>query len=42
MEKILHFCKKRDIFVMVDETYAEFAPEVEAITAILFTKDFLC
>lgn len=40
MEQLLLFCKEKDIFVMIDETYVEFAPEVEAVTAIPFAKDF--
>lgn len=34
MQDILEFCKKRDIFVMIDETYAEFAPHIEEISAM--------
>ena len=34
LEQILSHCRARDIYVMVDETYAEFAPDLEAITAI--------
>ncbi|NLK73860.1 MAG: aminotransferase class I/II-fold pyridoxal phosphate-dependent enzyme [Clostridiales bacterium] len=34
MTAILDICKEKDIFVMVDETYVEFAPDVENITAI--------
>lgn len=40
MEKILAFCAKKDIFVMVDETYAEFAPDISEITAIPFTRTY--
>lgn len=40
MEKILVFCAGRNIFVMVDETYAEFAPDVDIVTAIPFTREF--
>ena len=40
MREILAFCKARDIFVMIDETYVEFAPEIGAITAIPLTKEF--
>ena len=38
MKKILSFCREKDIFVMVDETYAEFAPDISAVTAIPFTR----
>lgn len=38
MRKILDVCKQKDIFVMVDETYVEFAEDVENITSIPLTK----
>ncbi len=34
MRRILDVCKQHDIFVMVDETYVEFAPEPEKISAV--------
>lgn len=34
MERIIGACKKKGIFVMIDETYAEFAPDPSDITAI--------
>lgn len=40
MEKILSFCREKDIFVMVDETYAEFAPDIRAVTAIPYTETY--
>ena len=40
MKKILSFCREKDIFVMVDETYAEFAPDISAVTAIPFTRTY--
>ena len=40
MEKILSFCREKDIFVMVDETYAEFAPDICDVTAIPYTKTY--
>lgn len=40
MKKILTFCKEHGIFVMIDETYVEFAPEVDEITAIPLVNDF--
>lgn len=38
--KILTHCKLHDIFVMIDETYVEFAPCIEEITAIPLTKRY--
>ena len=40
MERIIRECKKRNIFVMIDETYVEFAPCIEEITAIPLTKRY--
>lgn len=40
MEIILDACKEQGIFVMVDETYVEFAPEPEMITAVSLTHDY--
>ena len=40
MRRILDICKQYDIFVMVDETYAEFAPNLEEITAVPLLKEF--
>lgn len=37
MRKILDECKRYDIFVMVDETYVEFAPDVAAVDSIPLT-----
>ena len=37
MRKILDVCKQKDIFVMVDETYVEFADDMDAITSIPLT-----
>lgn len=37
MRSILDVCKQHDIFVMVDETYVEFAQNMEEITAIPLT-----
>lgn len=37
MRRILDHCKQHDIFVMVDETYVEFAPDMESITSIPLT-----
>jgi len=38
MRKILDCCKQYDIFVMVDETYVEFAENYQEITAIPLTE----
>ena len=38
MRRILDLCKERDIFVMVDATYVEFADYMETITGIPLTK----
>ena len=40
MEHLLTFCAKKGVFVMIDETYVEFAPDIEAVTSVSFTKDF--
>lgn len=40
MEKLLSFCADHDVFVMIDETYVEFAPDIEAVTAVPFTQRF--
>ena len=34
MRALLSFCANRDIFVMIDETYVEFAPDIEAVSAV--------
>lgn len=34
LEEIIFECEKRDIFVMIDETYVEFAPSMASITAV--------
>lgn len=38
MRKILDCCKQYDIFVMVDETYVEFADNYQEITAVPLTE----
>ncbi|KSV58376.1 threonine-phosphate decarboxylase CobD [Acetivibrio ethanolgignens] len=38
MRQILDICKERDIFVMVDETYVEFAEQMEEITSVPLTE----
>lgn len=40
MRQILDVCKEHDIYVMVDETYVEFAPDVAAATSIPLTDDY--
>lgn len=40
LKDILYECKKRGIFVMIDETYVEFAPSVEEITAMPLVSSF--
>lgn len=40
LRTILRFCEKRDIFVMIDETYVEFAPDISQITAVPLTMEF--
>lgn len=37
---ILNCCRQHQIYVMIDETYVEFADEQEDITAIPFTEDY--
>lgn len=38
MRQILDICKQQDIFVIIDETYVEFAPHMEEITAVPLTN----
>lgn len=38
MRKILDICKKKGIFVMVDETYVEFTEDIDKITCIPLTR----
>lgn len=40
LEMIVDACKKRGIFVMVDETYVEFAPVIPDITAVPLTDHY--
>lgn len=40
MELILAECKSRGVFVMIDETYVEFAPEIDKITAIPLVESY--
>lgn len=40
IREILLHCKEHHIFVMIDETYVEFAPNMDEITAVSLTKEF--
>lgn len=40
IRKILAYCQKRNIFVLIDETYAEFAPNIHSVSAIPLVDDF--
>lgn len=40
MGKILDICKKKEIFVMVDETYVEFTEDIHNITSVPLTKHY--
>lgn len=40
LRTLLTFCKEKDIFVMIDETYVEFAPDIHEVTAVELTKEF--
>lgn len=40
MGTIVNACQKHGIFVMVDETYVEFAPDMKAITSVPLTKEY--
>ncbi|MBS7007189.1 pyridoxal phosphate-dependent aminotransferase [Anaerostipes sp.] len=38
--EILSHCKKHNIFVLVDETYVEFAPDMDGITAVPLAENY--
>ena len=40
MERLLVFCSENNIFVMIDETYVEFSPDISAVTAVPFTRKY--
>lgn len=40
MKEILDVCKNRGTFVMIDETYVEFAPDIAAISSVPLTNLF--
>ena len=37
---LLDFCREHGIFVMIDETYVEFVPDISAVTAVPLTRDY--
>ncbi len=40
MRKIVDYCHAKDIFVMIDETYVEFVPDMATITAVPLTEHY--
>ena len=40
IRNILEYCHQKNIFVMIDETYVEFAPDIDAITAVPLTLQY--
>ena len=40
LRRIISFCNEQNIFVMIDETYVEFAPDINEITAVSLTREF--
>lgn len=40
MAQILAHCKKQNTFVMIDETYVEFAPDISVITSVPLVNEF--
>lgn len=40
MERIISYCKERNVFVMIDETYVEFAPDMNAITSVPLAAEY--
>ena len=40
LRKLIAFCAGKNIFVMIDETYVEFAPDINAVTAVPLTREF--
>ena len=40
MKKLLTVCRSLGIFVMIDETYVEFAPDIDTISAVSLTTKF--
>ena len=40
LRDLLRFCETHHIFIMIDETYVEFAPDISAVTAVPLTLEF--
>lgn len=40
LRKLLEICKDKNVFVMVDETYVEFAKDMDNITLVPLTKEY--
>ena len=40
LRKLIAFCAAKNIFVMIDETYVEFTPDINEITAVTLTEKF--
>lgn len=40
MREILDSCKEHGIYVMVDETYVEFAPDIQNVSSVQLTNDY--
>ncbi len=40
IHNLLKHCKKHHIFVLIDETYVEFAPDVQTVTAVSLVNEF--
>ena len=40
METIAKVCREQSIFIMIDETYVEFAPDMAAITSVPLTESY--
>ncbi len=40
LKAVLDECRRQNIFVMIDETYVEFAPSIEEITAMPLVPDY--
>lgn len=40
MRRILNTCMEHGIFVMIDETYVEFTPDVKKVSAVSLTRDY--
>lgn len=40
LRSLLQLCAKKEIFLLVDETYVEFTPDIEAASGVSLTKEF--